>query len=93
MMQSHTIVFTDPALADLQHIRAHIGQDNPAAANRVAVQIVAACDRLEYLPERGHPGLLAGTRELAALWPYVIVYRINPGQVDILRIWHGAQDR
>jgi toxin ParE1/3/4 len=33
----------------------------------VAVQIVAACDRLEYLPERGRPGLVPGTRELVAL--------------------------
>jgi len=28
-----------------------------------------------------------------ALWPYVIVYRITPEGVQILRIWHGAQDR
>lgn len=31
---------------------------------------------IEYLPERGRPGLVPGTRELVALWPYVIVYRI-----------------
>jgi len=87
------VTLTAPALADLLRIRAYIGQDNPAAANRVAVQIVAACDRLEYLPERGRPGLVPGTRELVALWPYVIVYRITPEEVQILRVWHGAQDR
>jgi plasmid stabilization system protein ParE len=87
------IVFTDPAIADLQAIRDHIGVENPAAANRIAVQIVAACDRLEHLPERGRPGLVAGTRELVAIWPYVIVYRITPQAVEILRVWHGAQDR
>jgi toxin ParE1/3/4 len=87
------VTLTGPALADLTRIRDHIGQDSPAAANRVAVQIVAACDRLEYLPERGRPGLVPGTRELVALWPYVIVYRVDPEAVQILRIWHGAQDR
>ena len=92
-MQSYTIIFADPATADLQHIRENIGQDNPAAANRIAVQLIAACDRLEYLPERGRPGLIPGTRELTALRPYVIVYRIKSKQVEILRIWHGAQNR
>ncbi|WP_238578719.1 type II toxin-antitoxin system RelE/ParE family toxin [Inquilinus limosus] len=55
--------------------------------------MIATCDRLEYLPERGRPGIVAGTRELTAFWPYVIVYRITPAAVEIIRIWHGAQDR
>jgi len=84
---AHTVVFTDPAIADLARIRDHIGQESLAAANRVAVQIVAACDRLEHLPERGRPGLVSGTRELVALRPYVIVYRIVPAEVQILRVW------
>jgi len=87
------VTLTAPALADLVRIRNHIGQENRIAANRVAVQLLAACDRLDYLPERGRPGLVPGTRELAALWPYVIVYRVTPETVQILRIWHGAQDR
>jgi plasmid stabilization system protein ParE len=57
------------------------------------VALVAACDRLEHLPERGRPGLVAGTRELVALWPYVIVYRVFEDSVEVIRIWHGAQDR
>ena len=59
----------------------------------MSIQLLAACDRLEYLPERGKPGLAPGTRELAAIWPYVIVYRVAAEGVEILRIWHGAQDR
>jgi addiction module RelE/StbE family toxin len=87
------VVFTDPALADLAHIRQYIGQENPHAATRVAVQLIAACDRLEYLPERGRPGLVPGTRELTVIWPYVIVYRVAVSSVEILRVWHGARDR
>ncbi len=87
------VAFTRAALRSLATIRTYIGRENPAAANRVAVQIVAACDRLEYLPERGRPGLVAGTRELIALYPYIIVYRVTPSAVEILNIWHGAQDR
>ncbi len=87
------VVFSPAALADLIEIRAYIGDQNPAAASRVAIQIVAACDALEHLPERGRPGLVAGTREITLIWPYVIVYRIRSETVEVVRIWHGARDR
>ena len=57
------------------------------------MQLLAACDRLEYLPERGRPGLAPGTREITSIWPYVIVYRIGLNAVEIIRVWHGARDR
>ena len=87
-----SVAFSPEALGDLAHIRNYIGERNPSAASRIAVQLVAACDRLEYLPERGRPGLVDGTREVTTIWPYVIVYRIVSGGVAIVRIWHGAQD-
>lgn len=87
------VIFTRRALRDLANIRSYIADDSPAAASRMAVELVAACDRLEYFPERGRPGLLPGTRELTTVWPYVIVYRAKGEQIDILSIWHGAQDR
>jgi addiction module RelE/StbE family toxin len=87
------VAFSPEALTDLASIRSYIGEDNPAAASRVAIQLVAACDRLEHLPERGRPGLVPGTRELTVMWPYVIVYRVAEDGVAIIRIWHGAQDR
>ena len=87
------VVLTALAFADLVRIRDYIGQNNSITASQVAVQLVAACDRPEHLSERGRPGLLPGTHELVALWPYIIVYRIDQEEVQILRIWHGAQDR
>lgn len=59
----------------------------------MAVELVAACDKLELFPERGKLGLREGTRELTTVWPYVIVYRIDGTDIDILAIWLGAQDR
>jgi toxin ParE1/3/4 len=87
------VVLSPEAIADLGHIRDYLGDRNPAAASRVAVQLVAACDALEHLPERGRPGRVRGTREITLIWPYVIVYRIIPNAVEIVRVWHGAQDR
>lgn len=92
-VQSYTIVFTELAIQDLQKIRDYIGKKNPSAASRVAIQIIAACDRLEYLPERGRPGIVTGTREIMSCWPYAIVYRIINQNVEILRVWHMAQNR
>jgi toxin ParE1/3/4 len=87
------VVFSPEAVADLTAIRTYIGEDSLVAASRVAIQLVAACDSLEHLPERGRPGPVAGTREITLIWPYVIVCRITLAGVEIVRIWHGAQDR
>jgi len=87
------VVFSSEAIDDLQGIRSYIAQHDSAAASRVAVQLVAACDQLESLSHRGRRGLVAGTRELASVRPYVIVYRVAPLAVEIMRIWHGAQSR
>jgi toxin ParE1/3/4 len=87
------VVFSPEALSDLREIRGYIGDRSPAAASRIAVQLIAACDRLEHLPERGRPGIVPGTRELPTIWPYVIVYRTSPEAVEIIRVWHHAQDR
>ncbi|HEY0281953.1 MAG TPA: type II toxin-antitoxin system RelE/ParE family toxin [Rhizomicrobium sp.] len=88
-----SVNFTRRALRDLANIRAYIANDNPGAASRMAVEIIAACDRLEYFSERGRPGLRRGTRELTTVWPYVIVYRVTGTNIDVLSIWHGARKR
>jgi toxin ParE1/3/4 len=81
------------AEADLIGIRDYIREQNPNAARRVARRLLDACRSLNAFPNRGRPGLIKGTRENVAVWPYVIVYRVMPAEVEILRVWHGAQDR
>ena len=87
------VILTRAALADLVSIRTYIGRRNPAAARRVAADLIAACDGLAFMPDRGRPGLEAGTRELTTVWPYIIVYTVGARTVQIVRIWHGAQSR
>jgi plasmid stabilization system protein ParE len=50
MSTTFAIQFTRSALNDIRRIESHIGEENPAAASRVAIQIVATCDRLEHNP-------------------------------------------
>ena len=82
------------ALADIARITGYVATDNPIAAVRIARELVVAGDSLAVFPRRGRGGLHPGTRELVAVGPYIIVYRIaDTGTVTILRVWHAAQDR
>ena len=80
---------------DVTLIARHIAEENPRAATRIARELLLAGDSLTLFPYRGRLGLAAGTRELMAVWPYLIVYEVDAHAdlVRILRIWHGAQDR
>lgn len=86
------VTFTRLALADLTHIRAYIGQFNPAAAVRMAERLLGVTAELAEHPLIGRP-TAKGRRELTIAPPYVVVYRITGDRVRILRIWHGAQNR
>lgn len=83
------------ALADRDAILDYLEPLNPHAASNLLRALVLAGDSLALFPQRGRPGLALGTRELVAVWPYLIVYEVDPAaaMVRILRIWHGAQDR
>lgn len=83
------------ALDDRDAIIAYLEPLNPHAAANLLQALVLAGDSLTLFPHRGRPGLAVGTRELVAVWPYLIVYEIDAtaNMVSILRVWHGAQDR
>ena len=86
------VVWTEPALAELEAIYDYLWPINPAAAQRVAEDILLAADSLSLFPYRGRRGRLANTRELVMVRPYLIIYRIVGDEVLILRIWHSAHD-
>ena len=83
------------ALEDRDVIVAYLELLNPNAASSVLRGLVLAGDSLALFPARGRLGLAAGTRELVAVWPYLIVYEVDTSSdtVRILRIWHEAQER
>ena len=88
------VVWRARALADVVRIVSYIANDNPIAARRVGRELLLAGDSLTTFPYRGRPGRQPGTRELVALPPYIVVYRISADDmVTIIRIWHAAQDR
>ena len=51
------------------------------------------CGTLAKFPRRGRSGRIDGTRELIfAGLPYIAVYRIQDQDLEVLRIYHAAQD-
>ena len=90
------VVFDDDALDDLQRIFAWIAKDNRHAAENVVARIFDKAERLVTpgLTNMGHLGLDPGTRELIE-YPYIIVYEVHEdrGQIVVLSVVHGAQDR
>jgi plasmid stabilization system protein ParE len=68
-----------------------IVQDNPIAARNVAQAVIDRIEQLTAFPGLGRPGEMKGTRELISP-PFVVVYRSTEEIVEILHIWHGAQD-
>lgn len=85
--------WTNPAAQDLYNIVRHIQKDNPSAAAKVAQTLYDGCSGLGNFPRRGRKGRIEGTRELVfAGLPYIVVYRVQDQNLDVLRIYHGAQD-
>jgi addiction module RelE/StbE family toxin len=88
------IRWTAPAAQDLYRITRYIRRDNPEAARNVARTIYGGCESLVQSPRRGRLGVEPGTRELVfSPLPYIAVYRVREPFIEIMRIWHGAQDR
>lgn len=87
------VTWTETAIDDLQAHAAYIAQFNPYAASRIVRHLFAAGNSLSTFPKRGK-ARPDGTRELAVVHPYILVYEATDGDdVRILRVWHGAQER
>ena len=83
----------DDALSDLERIQDFLLERNPTAAMTLIAELRQAAEQLSTLPHRGRPGRWTGTRELIVHGtPYILPYRVRKGVVEILRVFHGAQD-
>lgn len=72
---------------------AYVARHNPRAALDAGDRIRSSADLLRRHPMIGRPGRRPGTRELVVSGtPYLIVYRVEPDVVTVLRLFHGAQD-
>lgn len=82
--------WTRLADADLESIAQYIGQDSPAAAVRVILELIEQAETLlPKHPAIGRAGRVLGTRELViGHLPYIIAYRVRDKDLEILRVLH-----
>jgi addiction module RelE/StbE family toxin len=85
--------WTRRAEQDLEDIASYIGQDSPAAAARVVLELIDQIDAtLPKRPAVGRPGRLLGTRELViGGLPYIVPYRVRENDIEILRVLHTSR--
>ena len=84
------VFWSTRAERDLAGIRAYIGQFAPLAAQRFALRLVGTVESLASQPRRGR--LVRGeVRELVAIAPYIVRYRVTAAGVEVIRIKHGSQ--
>ncbi len=87
------VKWTRPAISDLIEAQSYIEQENPQAAKMIAKRIWNGAQSLNEQPRVGRMGKVEGTREwVIQRTPYLIVYRINATQIEILHLYHGKQN-
>jgi addiction module RelE/StbE family toxin len=88
------IRWTPAAAADLQSISDYLKAHYPQYRSATIRKLYGAALSLKDWPNRGRIGSEEGTRELVfPPMPYVLVYRVRGNSVEVLRIYHGAQER
>lgn len=85
------IFWKKQAINDLVKIARHIALDSPANAEKTVDLIESKVGPLVSHPEMGRAGRKRGTRELVAHENHIVIYRVTPEQVEILRVKHVAQ--
>jgi toxin ParE1/3/4 len=87
------IIWTEPALFDLNEIAEYIALDKPGAARRLVNQVFKSVGQLEQFPELGRkPPELEGSiyREIIVN-PCRIFYRPDQDKVYILHVMRGER--
>lgn len=86
------VVWSVPAIRDLQSLRDYIREFNPTAASELGRKITEAVDRLPDFPGIGRPGRKPHTRELVISGtPYFVPYRVTGNRIEIVAVIHGAR--
>ena len=87
------IVWTDPALEDVEGIRAHIARDSETYATALVLEVVEAVERLAQFPCLGRfvPELHDGRTREVLVGNYRVAYDVVGDTVRVLTVLHGAR--
>ena len=89
------IFYTPEASEDLQRLRTFIAEKNPAAAQQIAVDLLAGIAMLKELPYIGRKVEKAPNPKIMrdlSVNLYIVRYLIFDDEIHILRIWHKREN-
>jgi addiction module RelE/StbE family toxin len=90
------LIYSPEALADLVRLREFIAEKNPAAAQRISIELLNGIEHLKQFPWLGAEVRQAPDpktiRDLV-VDRYVVRYLVTEKTIFILRIWHHREDR
>jgi len=88
------IRWTPAAAEDQESINAYLKDHHPQYRQATIGKLYDSILSLKQFPEQGLAGREAGTRELLfSPLPYIAVYRVKEDAIEVLRIYHSAQQR
>ncbi|MFG1495908.1 type II toxin-antitoxin system RelE/ParE family toxin [Saccharospirillum sp. HFRX-1] len=87
------IVWTEPALQQLDDIAEYIALDKPQAANQLVAQVFQEVERLARFPDSGRmpPELPASVYREVVVPPCRVFYRYEAAEVVILLVMREEQ--
>lgn len=97
MADTHRVLLTSSALADLEGIASYIRQESPQAAPSTAARILHAIDSLSSMPARfrraGRSRKRGTLVHSMVVRPFVVYYRVehDPAAVYVLNVRHGKR--
>lgn len=95
-MSSDRVEFSPEALAELEELTTYFAERNPAVAERVIADVVAASERLAlHAPRLDGPPAVLRTGEPCRRYfvhPMMLYYDRAPGVVVVLHVWHHARE-
>ena len=92
-MAPATLIWSDPALDDLDEIAAHIALDKPAAAAALVERVLTAVERVRAQPSSGRSVAELPKRQYleVVVAPCRIVYRREGAAVLIVHVFRGER--
>jgi addiction module RelE/StbE family toxin len=86
--------YTRRSINDLSRLRQFIAQHNPAAAKRIADQIVSSVEKLKDFPYLGVKVPASQSDAIRDLFvrDYTIRYLVQQNEIVILRLWHDKEE-
>ena len=85
--------WADRAVADLEAIGDYIARDDPVAADRWVLKLIAAAERMATVPRAGRrvPEFERDDLRETFLRSYRIVYRVLEQGIQVLTVFEGHQ--